>query len=92
MSVRTKDERQVNVKANYVEANVNYNDITFEIHDEWKEDRKRDPVYVMSLNLDSAEYMLRKLTRAWVILKNRKAKRLEESLQAIRRSLESTDE
>ena len=91
MSVRTKDEKQVNVKASYVEAIVGYNQILFEIHDEWKAKRKQDPVYVMEMDLETTQYMLTKLARAWVILKDNKAKRLEEQHRVIRRSMEVPD-
>ena len=92
MSVRTADEKQVNVRASYVEASVGYDEITFEIHDIWKEDRKRDPVYVMKMDLEQAQYMLIRLARAWVELKDKKVKRLGEQHRSVRSSVESKDE
>ncbi len=91
MSYRTKDEKQVNIKISYVEVNVKHNSLTFEIHDIWKEDRKRDPVYVMELDLEKAQYMLMKLARAWVELKEKKAKRLGAQHRYVKRSVESPD-
>ena len=91
MRQRTVNEKQVNVKVGFVEVDAGYDNITFEIHDQWKEDRQKDPVYVMEMDLERTQYMIVQLARAWVMLKERKAKRLQEQHRVLRRSMEVPD-
>ena len=91
MRKRREDEKQVNVRPGYCVADVGYKHITFEIHDRWKEDRKKDPVYVMEMDLEETQYMLMNLARAWVELKEKTVIRLQEQHCFVRSSVESPD-